>query len=553
MRFDFTARKSEKLVELLVRFFSQKRILKEFGVDNISRSKVRRLIFSRNVFVNGKFALNPNEIITLKSRIAVNINPMRFLYEKNVQDAKFVMSEAAILFEDEYFIAINKIANYPVERTVANNAVRDNLHDTLIQYLWKRDKTPNAPYIGMVHRIDRTTSGIILFAKTKEATKALSALFSSHEVKKAYRAICSIATKTPKTSGEPFQTNTQTLKINTQTLQANTQFPQDSAQSLKITAQNPQSSAQSPKITAQTSKSNAHNLQADIQNTHADNQRAKIDSQTFQNNLQGLETKMQFPQADSHLFKTDSQSLQANSQSSQIDNKPTRTNIRTSLVDSHSPKIDSQFLQVGSQSLGADNRSLLSDGQFSQIDNKFPQIDNNLPKVDSRPSKVNSQSSQPDSQPTQLDSQPPDLDSQKPLLNLSKKQNTPTITLPLNISVGSAFTVENYISRITPKSSPCKWGITGEERGLYSKTDFTVEGTCVFNGVPCFVISARLFTGRTHQIRVHLSSVGLPIVGDATYGGLNNERILLHSEHICFVHPFTGAIVDIKMEPDWKI
>jgi len=64
----------------------------------------------------------------------------------------------------------------------------------------------------------------------------------------------------------------------------------------------------------------------------------------------------------------------------------------------------------------------------------------------------------------------------------------------------------------------------------------------------------RLFpeTGRTHQIRVHLASVGHPIVGDAVYGRARVEgraliaRQALHAERIAFRHPRTGGRVDVS-------
>lgn len=58
-------------------------------------------------------------------------------------------------------------------------------------------------------------------------------------------------------------------------------------------------------------------------------------------------------------------------------------------------------------------------------------------------------------------------------------------------------------------------------------------------------------TGRTHQIRVHLSAIGHPILGDRTYGGVGDlsreiglDRPFLHSWRIAFRHPLTGARID---------
>jgi 23S rRNA pseudouridine1911/1915/1917 synthase len=50
----------------------------------------------------------------------------------------------------------------------------------------------------------------------------------------------------------------------------------------------------------------------------------------------------------------------------------------------------------------------------------------------------------------------------------------------------------------------------------------------------CSLVEARPLTGRTHQIRVHLESSGLPIVGDATYGGLPAVRMMLHCASLRF-------------------
>lgn len=52
-------------------------------------------------------------------------------------------------------------------------------------------------------------------------------------------------------------------------------------------------------------------------------------------------------------------------------------------------------------------------------------------------------------------------------------------------------------------------------------------------------------TGRTHQIRAHLSAIGYPIAGDESYGAKPDDRIKLHCERITFTHPYGGKTVDI--------
>ena len=59
------------------------------------------------------------------------------------------------------------------------------------------------------------------------------------------------------------------------------------------------------------------------------------------------------------------------------------------------------------------------------------------------------------------------------------------------------------------------------------------------------LLTCQLETGRTHQIRVHLASIGHPVVGDRDYGGvrpaLSPPRMVLHAEHLAFTHPVSGA------------
>jgi 23S rRNA pseudouridine1911/1915/1917 synthase len=69
------------------------------------------------------------------------------------------------------------------------------------------------------------------------------------------------------------------------------------------------------------------------------------------------------------------------------------------------------------------------------------------------------------------------------------------------------------------------------------------------------LLRVRLETGRTHQIRVHLAAIDLPVSGDPTYGvagDLGLERQFLHAARLAFEHPLTGEPVDVSspLPPD---
>ena len=277
-----------------------------------SNSKIRRLILSGCVLVNNQKINRPAFELRGNSSITVFFEPEKFFYEKQTNDIDFVLTEKDILFEDQNLIFINKPAFFPVEKTIVED--RKNLHQVLIDYLWKRSpELRNPPYMGIMHRLDKDTSGIIVFTKNRPANKIISETFQNHNLIKEYVAICPVPT----------------------------------------------------------------------QQLHP-------------------HTKLQ------------------------------------------------------------------------------------------------------------------------------------------NIKVGDSFTVEGFMGRISGKSSQGKWGFVSEkEGGQYSKTDFIVKSKVKVEGIECFVIKCSLFTGRTHQIRVHLSSKGLSILGDQIYGtesSKSGKRLYLHASRMAFTN-----------------
>lgn len=89
--------------------------------------------------------------------------------------------------------------------------------------------------------------------------------------------------------------------------------------------------------------------------------------------------------------------------------------------------------------------------------------------------------------------------------------------------------------------------------GKAAVTHFTIEERLG----PATLVRARIETGRTHQIRVHLAHLGLPLVGDPLYGSARRDRELpgcpprpmLHAARLAFAHPVTGVPLVFERPP----
>jgi 23S rRNA-/tRNA-specific pseudouridylate synthase len=92
-----------------------------------------------------------------------------------------------------------------------------------------------------------------------------------------------------------------------------------------------------------------------------------------------------------------------------------------------------------------------------------------------------------------------------------------------------------------------------DTRARTARTDFSrlAERTPVDGQA---LMGATLFTGRTHQIRVHAAHAELPIVGDRKYRRDDDDatRLHLHAHRLRFDHPVTGESVDLRSAlPTW--
>ena len=91
-----------------------------------------------------------------------------------------------IVFEDNHLLIINKKAGQLVQGDKTGDA---SLLDLIKDFIKKRDQKPGNVFLGLVHRIDRPTSGLVIYAKTSKALTRLTQMVKNREIKKTYWAV----------------------------------------------------------------------------------------------------------------------------------------------------------------------------------------------------------------------------------------------------------------------------------------------------------------------------------------------------------------------------
>ena len=94
--------------------------------------------------------------------------------------------EENILFEDNHLIIVNK---KPGELTQGDKTKDKTLGDKVKGYLKKKYNKPGNVYLGITHRLDRPTSGIIIFTKTSKSLTRLNKMFKENCIQKTYWAV----------------------------------------------------------------------------------------------------------------------------------------------------------------------------------------------------------------------------------------------------------------------------------------------------------------------------------------------------------------------------
>ncbi|MFH1427702.1 MAG: RluA family pseudouridine synthase [Patescibacteria group bacterium] len=157
-------------------------------LKDVSRSQIQKLIKQGNVSVNNK-KVSPHYVLRIDDKIIINISKKKKQPTKEVKKkSSALMKKIKIISETEDYLVINKPAGL-----IVHGAEHIN-EPTLVDWLLK--KYPKIKSVGedssrpgIVHRLDRDVSGLMVIAKTNAVFESIKKQFKKREVKKEYTAL----------------------------------------------------------------------------------------------------------------------------------------------------------------------------------------------------------------------------------------------------------------------------------------------------------------------------------------------------------------------------
>ncbi len=145
----------------------------------LSRREIKRALDRGACLVNGKIErFATREIDPRKDKIV-------YKYMKPQAKARLEIQKDRIVFEDEHLLVYNKNGAYPALATKKED--RANIHVELKNYLAKREG--KKVFLQPAHRLDKDTSGLMIFCKNEKALQLIFEQFREREIKKEYEAI----------------------------------------------------------------------------------------------------------------------------------------------------------------------------------------------------------------------------------------------------------------------------------------------------------------------------------------------------------------------------
>ncbi len=155
----------------------------------LSRSIVRKLIMAGAVRVERQIVRRPGLRVAEGRLVEVLVDPRRLPPVDGPARERAAADQVRVLYRDSQLLAVDKPAGVPMHATA--DATRRDLFSAVRDWLAREDPAaaPQGPYLGLHHRLDRETSGVVLFTTDPVANGPLARAFAGRSVSKVYHAL----------------------------------------------------------------------------------------------------------------------------------------------------------------------------------------------------------------------------------------------------------------------------------------------------------------------------------------------------------------------------
>ena len=151
-------------------------------INNCTRSNIKKIIDAKNVKINNSIILTPSKKLKLNDTIIVNFK------DESEPKLKPYNKKLNIVFEDNDILVVNKPAGMVVHPG-AGNKEKTLVNALLFKYKSKLSNINGISRPGIVHRIDKNTSGLLVVAKNNLSHSKLGQQFNDHSIKRKYLAL----------------------------------------------------------------------------------------------------------------------------------------------------------------------------------------------------------------------------------------------------------------------------------------------------------------------------------------------------------------------------
>jgi 23S rRNA pseudouridine1911/1915/1917 synthase len=151
---------------------------------SLARARVRSLVARGRVRVDGELVRGAGRPLAVGQRVEVELGPHDLLSRAAAADRAFVLTEERVLYRDAALLGVDKPPGLPMHPTA--DPRRPSLSVEVRRFLGGAGPPP---YLAVHQRLDRDTSGVVLFAVDPRANRGLARAFAGREVEKTYVAL----------------------------------------------------------------------------------------------------------------------------------------------------------------------------------------------------------------------------------------------------------------------------------------------------------------------------------------------------------------------------